>query len=109
MRLTKDTETECVTTEGGGRFAVAVGGSFTGRGADVIIIDDPMKADDAQSEKTRIAVNDWYGSTLVSRLDDKEQGAIILVMQRLHEDDLAGKLSERGWLAPPRSPGDCSR
>ena len=53
MRLAKDTETECVTTEGGGRFAVAVGGSFTGRGADVIIIDDPMKADDAQSEKAR--------------------------------------------------------
>ena len=97
-RLSKDTESECVTTEGGGRFAVAVGGSFTGRGADVIIIDDPLKADDAQSEKTRTAVNMWYGSTLVSRLDDKEQGAIILVMQRLHEDDLAGKLlSEEGW------------
>ena len=96
MRLNKDTESECVTTEGGGRFAVAVGGSFTGRGADVIIIDDPMKADDAQSEKARRAVNEWYGSTLVSRLDDKEQGAIILVMQRLHEDDLAGKLLREG-------------
>ena len=98
MRLAKDTETECVTTEGGGRFAVAVGGSFTGRGADVIIVDDPMKADDAQSEKARRAVNDWYGTTLLSRLDDKEKGAIILVMQRLHEDDLAGKLlRDGGW------------
>ena len=98
MRLAKDTETECVTTKGGGRFAVAVGGSFTGRGADVIIIDDPMKADDAQSEKVRVGVNNWYGTTLVSRLDDKEKGAIILVMQRLHEDDLAGKLlREEGW------------
>ena len=98
MRLAKDTETECVTTKGGGRFAIAVGGSFTGRGADVIIIDDPMKADDAQSEKVRASVNNWYGATLVSRLDDKEKGAIILVMQRLHEDDLAGKLlREEGW------------
>jgi predicted phage terminase large subunit-like protein len=98
LRLSKDTEAECVTTRGGGRFAVAVGGSFTGRGADVIIIDDPMKADDAQSEKTRTAVNNWYGTTLVSRLDDKEEGAIILVMQRLHEDDLAGKLlRDEGW------------
>jgi predicted phage terminase large subunit-like protein len=98
MRLLKDTETECVTTKGGGRFAVAVGGSFTGRGADVIIIDDPMKADEAQSEKARAAVNSWYGTTLVSRLDDKNDGAIILVMQRLHEDDLAGKLlREGGW------------
>lgn len=98
MRLAKDTEAECVTTRGGGRFAVPVGGSFTGRGADTVIIDDPLKADDAQSEKGRRAVNDWYGSTLLSRLDDKETGAIILVMQRLHEDDLAGKLlREGGW------------
>jgi predicted phage terminase large subunit-like protein len=96
MRLAKDTETECETTRGGGRFAVPVGGSFTGRGADVVIIDDPMKADDAQSEKARRAVNDWYGTTLLSRLDDKETGAIILVMQRLHEDDLAGKLLREG-------------
>ena len=98
VRLSKDTETECVTTKGGGRFAVPVGGSFTGRGADVIIIDDPMKADDAQSEKARRAVNDWYATTLLSRLDDKQSGAIILVMQRLHEDDLAGRLlREDGW------------
>lgn len=98
MRLSKDTETECQTTEGGGRFAISVGGSFTGRGADVIIIDDPFKADDALSEKARRAVNEWYGTTLVSRLDNKETGVIILVMQRLHEDHLAGKLLlESGW------------
>jgi predicted phage terminase large subunit-like protein len=98
VQLCKDTETECTTTEGGGRFVVPVGGSFTGRGADVIIIDDPIKAEDAQSEKLRRAVNEWYGTTLVSRLDDKENGAIILVMQRLHEDDLAGKLlRDGGW------------
>jgi predicted phage terminase large subunit-like protein len=96
MRLAKDTETECVTTKGGGRFVVPVGGSFTGRGADVIIIDDPMKADDAQSEKARRAVIEWFATTLLSRLDDKGKGAIILVMQRLHEDDLAGKLLRDG-------------
>jgi hypothetical protein len=76
MRLAKDTETECVTTKGGGRFAVPVGGSFTGRGADVIIVDDPMKAGDAQSENARRTLNDWYGTTLLSRLDDKGEGAI---------------------------------
>jgi predicted phage terminase large subunit-like protein len=98
VRLSKDTEMECVTTKGGGRFAVPVGGSFTGRGADVIIIDDPMKAEDAQSEKARRTLNDWYRTTLLSRLDDKQSGAIILVMQRLHEDDLAGLLlREVGW------------
>jgi predicted phage terminase large subunit-like protein len=98
VRLAKDTETECITTRGGGRITVSVGGSFTGRGADVIIIDDPMKAEDGQSETARRNVNEWYGSTLLSRLDDKETGAIILVMQRLHEDDLAGKLlRESAW------------
>jgi predicted phage terminase large subunit-like protein len=98
MRLAKDTEIESVTTKGGGRFVVPVGGSFTGRGADFIIIDDPMKADEAQSDKGRRATNDWYPTALLSRLDDKEKGAIILVMQRLHEDDLAGKLlREGGW------------
>lgn len=99
LRLTKNTETECETSKGGGRFAVALGGSFTGRGADIIIIDDPVKADDAQSDAVREGVNSWYGTTLVSRLDNKEKGAIILVMQRLHEDDLAGKLlREGGWF-----------
>ncbi len=96
MHLTKETESECVTTKGGGRFAVSVGGSFTGRGADIIIIDDPLKADDAQSQSARRTVNDWYGSTLISRLDDKKTGSILLVMQRLHEDDLAGKLLREG-------------
>lgn len=98
VKLVKVTETECETTLGGGRVAIAVGGSLTGRGADVIIIDDPIKAEDAQSEKTRYAVNEWFGTTLLSRLDDKTKGAIVLIMQRLHEDDLAGKLiCDGGW------------
>jgi predicted phage terminase large subunit-like protein len=98
MRLSKDTETECVTTKNGGRFVVPVGGSFTGRGADVIIIDDPLKADDAQSDKARRVVNDWFSTTVLSRLDDKQKGAIIVVAQRLHEDDLPGRLlREGGW------------
>jgi predicted phage terminase large subunit-like protein len=98
VRFSKDSETECETTRGGGRFALPVGGTFTGRGADVIIIDDPLKADEAQSEKARRTLSDWYSTTLSSRLNKKRTGAIVLVMQRLHEDDLAGKLlREDGW------------
>jgi predicted phage terminase large subunit-like protein len=98
LEIEKDTETEFATTAGGCRLTVAVGGSITGRGADNIIIDDPLKASDAHSEAARRLVNEWYRSTLLSRLDDKETGAIILVMQRLHEDDLAGSLLEQpGW------------
>lgn len=98
VHLVKDTEAECTTSMGGGRFAVAVGGTFTGRGADIIIIDDPLKAADAQSESARRSLNEWYATTLTSRLNDKRTGAIILVMQRLHEDDLAGRLlRDEGW------------
>jgi predicted phage terminase large subunit-like protein len=73
-----------------------VGGTLTGRGGDIIILDDPIKPEDAMSDTVRNQVNEWYRSTLASRLNDKANGAIILVMQRLHEDDLAGRLLETG-------------
>jgi predicted phage terminase large subunit-like protein len=78
------------TTAKGSRVATSVGGVLTGRGADFIIIDDPLKPDEAVSETQRNAVNSWYDHTLVSRLNDKRAGCIILIMQRLHEDDLVG-------------------
>jgi predicted phage terminase large subunit-like protein len=88
----KDTEQEMRTTARGLRFATTVGGTLTGRGGDVLIIDDPLKASEAYSEAARLAVNAWYRETLLSRLNDKINGAIIVVMQRLHDDDLAGYL-----------------
>ena len=96
MRLKTETRTEAITTRGGGRVALSVGGSITGRGADFIIIDDPLKAEDGASETARTRVIDWYHGTLSTRLNDKEQGVIILVMQRLHQEDLAGFVIERG-------------
>jgi predicted phage terminase large subunit-like protein len=84
------------TVGGGGRLATSIGGTLTGRGGDIIIIDDPIKPEDAMSETTRKAVNDWFHSTLASRLNDKKRGAIITVMQRLHHYDLAGLLVESG-------------
>ena len=96
MQLKKDTGTQCVTSAGGGRIATSIGGTITGRGADVIIIDDPLKAEDAASEAARAEVIRWYQGTLSTRLNDKRRGAIIVVMQRLHEEDLAGHLLEQG-------------
>ena len=94
----KDTGAEAVTTLGGGRLATSIGGTLTGRGADIIIVDDPLKADEAMSEAARRKVIDFFTGTLLSRLDDKEKGAIVVVMQRLHEDDLAGHLiTQGGW------------
>jgi predicted phage terminase large subunit-like protein len=78
------------TTAKGSRLATSIDGGVTGRGADFIIIDDPLKPDEALSETQRDAVNNWYDHTLVSRVNDKRTGCIILIMQRLHEDDLVG-------------------
>jgi predicted phage terminase large subunit-like protein len=86
------------TTAQGTRMATSVGGVLTGRGADIIIIDDPLKPDEALSETKRRAVNDWYDNTLLSRLNDKAQGIIIMIMQRLHQDDLVGHvLGQEHW------------
>src|SRR5436189_149750 len=70
--------------------ATSTGGVLTGRGADLILIDDPLKPEEALSEARRNATNDWYANTLYSRLNDKRRGAIVIIMQRLHEDDLVG-------------------
>ena len=84
------------TTRGGGRLATSVTGTLTGRGGDIIVLDDVIKPDEAYSETVRAAVNEWYRSTLSSRLNNKKTGAIICVMQRLHQYDLCGLLLEAG-------------
>ena len=67
-------------------------------GADIIIIDDPLKPEEALSDPQRRAANQWYDHTLYSRLNDKRHGAIVIVMQRLHEDDLVGHvLAQEEW------------
>ena len=86
----KNLEAEIELTARGFRLATSVGGTLTGRGGDLIIIDDPLKPDDAYSEARRNAANEWFKNTLLSRLDDKRTGAIIIVMQRVHMDDLTG-------------------
>jgi len=92
MRAVRDSGAELVTSAGGSRYATSIGGTLTGRGADLIIVDDPLKAEEAMSEPARKRVIDWYAGSLVSRLNDKQHGPIVVVMQRLHEDDLAGYL-----------------
>ena len=96
----KQSVQEFVTTAQGHRLSTSVGGVLTGRGADYIIIDDPVKPTDALSDSIRKAANDWYDNTLFTRLNDKRTGRIMIIMQRLHEDELVGHLLEReGWEA----------
>src|SRR5437660_7128601 len=81
---------EFITTRHGYRLATSTGGVLTGRGADIILIDDPLKPEEALSAAQRQAANNWFVHTLYSRLNDKRSGAIVIIMQRLHEDDLVG-------------------
>jgi predicted phage terminase large subunit-like protein len=99
MRVARSTEDEVATTSRGYRKAVSVGGALTGIGGNMLIIDDPMKAEDAVSESQRKAVKLWFTNTALSRLDPKDKAAIILTMQRLHVDDLVGYILQdrAGW------------
>ncbi len=94
VRASRSAVHDFETLGGGGRLATSIGGTLTGRGGDIIIIDDPIKPEEAMSDTARKAVNEWFHSTLASRLNDKKRGAIITVMQRLHQYDLAGLLLE---------------
>jgi predicted phage terminase large subunit-like protein len=94
-----NTKSKFLTTDFGFRFATSVGGSITGEGADYLIIDDPHNPTHIHSKRQREKVKTWYEQTFATRLNDKKKGAIILVMQRLHEGDLAGILlaSSKRW------------
>lgn len=80
----------------GYRVATSVGGTVTGMGGDVLIIDDPNSADDAESQAKRDAVTEWLDGTMSTRLNDPQKGAIVVVQQRLHQDDATGHLLGQG-------------
>lgn len=86
--------------QGGRRITGTVGGSLIGRGADVIIIDDPIAPTHAHDPARRKAVKKWFDAEVIQRLNDKKTGAVIAVMQRLHIDDLSGHLlgGEQPWV-----------
>lgn len=90
LRLIRDTDAQLLTNRGGGRQATSIGGTLTGRGADIIIIDDPLKAEEANSETARQFVHSWYTDSMTTRFNQPQSGRLVLVMQRLHEEDLAG-------------------
>jgi predicted phage terminase large subunit-like protein len=82
------------TSQGGCWYSVGVGGDVLGRGADVIVVDDPFGSmADAQSPTIRESVWRWFNGTLHNRLEPG--GAIVIIGHRMHEDDLQGRLEER--------------
>ena len=94
MRIKRETDREISTTAHGKRYATSLEGTLTGLGGNLIIIDDPIKLGDAFSEVVRKRSVDWYRSTLVTRPDDKKASRIVVVMQRVHQEDLVGYLQE---------------
>jgi len=81
---------------GGFRSAFTPTGAITGRGADLIIIDDPQDAHNADDPQENAAIGRWYDRNIYQRLDLKAHGVVILVMQRLAQDDLTAHLLSRG-------------
>lgn len=103
LRHDSKAKDEWRTTEGGVMYATGTGGTITGYGAGkqregfggAIVIDDPHKADEARSDTIRQGVIDWFQTTLESRKNGPDT-PIIVIMQRLHENDLAGWLIDGG-------------
>jgi predicted phage terminase large subunit-like protein len=100
--LSKDQneKSKFVTTEHGHRIATSVGGSAMGKGGLYLVLDDPIKREDAYSDAVRKATNDWIDQTFLNRLNDKKAGAVVMIMQRLHVDDPAGHLVKKGGPIP---------
>ncbi len=94
MRIERVADSDVFTSKRGFRRSTSVNATLTGLGGDMIIIDDPQKPVDAQSDTSRKSLNQWFTNTLLSRLDNKATGVIIVVMQRVHLHDLTGFLVE---------------
>lgn len=91
----QNTKTCFENTARGSRRCTSTGGSITGEGADVIVVDDPINPKMAHSDTERKTALDFFNHTLSTRLNNPATGLFIVVMQRLHEDDLSGYLLEK--------------
>lgn len=100
MRIARDQNEKhkFATTQHGHRIATSVGGTVTGEGGNFLIMDDPHTPAQAMSLSQRESALQWFDHTFATRLDDKQRGVMVVVMQRLHADDLSGHLlAKGGW------------
>lgn len=91
----QDAKTRFDTDKGGMRLIAGVGGSITGEGGDVIWTDDPLNPKQADSQVVRETVNEWWDKTFFSRLNNARVGIRLVIMQRLHENDLTGHILKK--------------
>ncbi len=79
----------------GQRLATSVGGTLTGEGGDIIVVDDPHNVREGESETKRIEATQWWDESMSTRLNNPSDGAFVIIMQRIHEEDLTGHILER--------------
>lgn len=93
LRDDQNTKTQFDLAAGGQRIATSVGGSLLGIGGDIILIDDPHNTSEVESEADRSTAIDWWREIRSTRLNDPKKSALIVVMQRLHQEDVSGNIT----------------
>ena len=98
IRKDQDAKSLFGNNRGGRRISTSTGASIVGKGADIIICDDLLNPDEGESKVKRDSCNYWFDNNLTTRLNNQDIGLMIVVMQRLHHEDLTGHLSaKQGW------------
>jgi hypothetical protein len=99
LRIDQNTKSQFDNSAGGSRLATSVGGSLLGLGGDIIVCDDPHNTESVESEAERQSVLGWWKELSTTRLNDPRQAAIVVIMQRLHEEDVSGTIlaSDEVW------------
>ena len=95
LSINQNTKEHWKNTEWGSYYATGTSGTITGKRTNLFLIDDPLKPDEAESDVKRIWVNNWYENTVASRLFNPLKDAIVIIMQRTHENDLCGHLIDK--------------
>jgi predicted phage terminase large subunit-like protein len=96
LNKNQNTKNKFQTTQMGFRAATSISGTLTGEGGDILIADDPISAGQVSSEQFRQKVQDWFHHTFMTRLNNRNNSIAIIVMHRLHEDDICGYLTKNG-------------
>lgn len=106
FRLTETGKVKLSTSAMGWKLATSIGGVGTGERADIICCDDPHSVKDSESDTIRNETVRWFREAMSNRLNDPEKSAIVVIMQRVHQDDVSGAiihdmLDDYVWLKIP--------
>ena len=100
LRVDQNTKSQWDNSAGGSRLSTSVGGSLLGLGGDIIVVDDPHNTESVESGAERQSVLGWWKELSTTRLNDPKRAAIVVIMQRLHEEDVSGTIlsSDEDWV-----------